>query len=94
MSYPPEYMAARDHFHDNLEHMAPFVAEAIATTLVEIEKAPLAGDLLGPSDEEARLREYGRVMQVADEICASTGWNAVQFQILIDFDQQVIREQR
>lgn len=92
MGYPSEYTVARDHFQAMCAYSAPYVAEGIAQVLVEIEKAPLAGDLLGPSDEEARMREYGRVMQVADEICLAADWNAVHFQVLIEACQYEIKE--
>ena len=92
MGYPPEYIAARDHFQVGADLAAPHIAEGIAQVLVEVEKAPLAGDLLGPTDETARVREFGRVMQVADEICESMGWDAVHFQVLIEACQYEINE--
>lgn len=89
-----EYRKALDHFYDQGAHMADSVAEGIAVAMFEVEKAPLAGDLMGPASEEARIREHGRLAQAAEEICFSCDWNLEMFMQIIEGELILLRRKK
>lgn len=90
-----QYVVARDHFQAVGAYMADFVAKGIAVTMFETESAFVEDDgLMGPASPEARVREFGRVSQAADEICLSCGWELKWFMVLVEFELDTLRKER
>lgn len=66
------FSAALDRFQDS-RWLADTLAEAVAITLVEVQKA------------SGTVEEYGRVWQTADEICVAMEWPFQDFATLINY---------
>lgn len=83
---------ARFETHHFGSFTAMNIAEAVAITLNEVQKEPIGGTLMGVPDEAARVREYGRVLQTAEEICVAMEWPLEDLLTLINWYQHCLNE--